>query len=141
MLSPDFGRLRGRLIDLGIAPKHIRRTLVELEDHYDDLRQEALRKGQSGAAARCFATQKLGDVNNIADEIAARPELRRWPYRYPQLARIVLPIAYVVMLPTVPLYAGVARTSSIVRWSTSLMLAAAVTATMFLVLQISIVLS
>lgn len=141
MLRPDFARLQRRLADLGVTPANIRRTLDELEDHYEDLQQEALREGRSRVAASSFATRKLGNVNDLAVEIAARPELRRWPYRHPRLARFLLPVAWFVMLPTVPLYAGVANASSIGRWGASLMLAAAVTASMFLVLQISIAFS
>ena len=138
MRRPNFSRLRRQLIDLQVAPRHIRRTLLELEEHFDDLQGEALQQGLAADAASRYASSRLGNIDVLAQQIAARPELRCWPYRYPNVARVVLPVAYFALLPTVPLFLGVSRASSIARWGASLMLGAAITASMFLMLQISI---
>lgn len=141
MPSPDFPGLRKRLVELGVAPIHVRRTLLELGDHYDDLIAEANERRKSELAAAQYAADRLGDLELLARQVASRPELRCWQYRYPMAARIILPVAYLALLPTMPLFAGVAHASTIARWGASLMLGAAVTATMFLVLQVSIALS
>lgn len=141
MPRPDFSGLRSQLIRRGVAPRHINRTLLELEDHFDDLKDEALQQGYLGASAQQLAATWLGDVDLLAQEVAARPELKTWLYRYPKFARLVLPLAYLVLLPTVPIFIGVSRASAIARWSASMMLGAAITATIFLVLQISIAIS
>jgi hypothetical protein len=62
-------------------------------------------------------------------------------HRCPRLARLVLPVAYVVMLPLAPAYAGVANAPIIARWCTCLFLSGLITAAMFLVMQFSIALS
>jgi hypothetical protein len=62
-------------------------------------------------------------------------------HRCPRLARLVLPVAYVVMLPLAPVYAGVANAPIIARWCTCLFLSGLITAAMFLVMQFSIALS
>jgi hypothetical protein len=53
---------------------------------------------------------------------------------------VVLPLAYVALLPTSPLFAGAARAQTIARWGACLMLSAAITGAMFLAMQISILL-
>ena len=141
MPSPDFPGLRKRLVELGVAPIHIRRTLLELREHYDDLKAEAIERRISEIAASHYATDRLGDLELLARQVGSRTELRCWQYRYPMFARIILPVAYFALLPTTPLFAGVAHASTIARWGASLMLGAAITATMFLVLQVSIALS
>ena len=141
MPRPDYSRLRAQLIEFGVAPKYIRRTIIELEDHYDDLKNEALRHGYSCSSAERHATTTLGDVGMLAREVASRPELRSWAYRNPRVARYLLPAAYFALLPAVPIFIGVSHSSTIARWSASMMLGAAVTAGMFLALQLSIAVS
>lgn len=141
MPSPDFPSLRKRLVEAGVAPIHIRRTLLELHEHYDDLKSEAIQRTSSEVAAAQFATDRLGNLELLAREIGSRPELRCWQYRHPRVARLVLPIAYLALLPITPLFVGVAHASTLARWGASLMLGAAVTATIFFALQVSIALS
>ena len=94
MPDPDFDRLRGQLLDAGIAPRHARRTLVELKEHFADLREDLMNEGFCEREAEAEASRQLGPLDTIAAMISARPELRRWTYRYPQIGRLVLPIAY-----------------------------------------------
>ncbi|MEQ9562518.1 MAG: hypothetical protein RLN69_08365, partial [Woeseiaceae bacterium] len=70
-----------------------------------------------------------------------RSELRSWIYRYPGLARIILPVAWIVLLPATPVFVGVAHVTSILRWSACLLLSALVTAAMMLIMQLSLTLT
>jgi hypothetical protein len=53
---------------------------------------------------------------------------------------IVLPVAFVLLLPSAPLFAGAVHLSSIFRWLACLILSGLITATMMLILQLSITL-
>ena len=44
-MSKPFGELRERLLRAGVAPRHVRRYLNELDDHLADLRAEEERAG------------------------------------------------------------------------------------------------
>ena len=138
MRDQTFAELRRSLLDSGVAPGHVKRMLMELHDHLDDLQQEAIEKGCDPFQAHDRALRQIGDQRLLARKIIERPELRSWAYRHPKVARIYYPIAYVLLLPAAPVFAGVARPSMVARWSAALMLGATVTAAMFLVMQLSI---
>ena len=38
----DLSRLQSELLRSGVAPRHVRRTVDELNDHYEDLVEQAL---------------------------------------------------------------------------------------------------
>ncbi len=141
MRDQTFSELRQSLLRSGVAARHVRRMLIELHDHLDDLQREGLARGIDPFQARDRALRTIGDQRVLAGKILERPELRTWEYRYPRIARICYPLAYVLLLPTAPVFAGVARASIIARWGAALMLSAAVTATMFLAMQLSIALA
>jgi len=140
MRDRTFSELRHSLLASGIAPRHVRRMLIELHDHLDDLQQEAVQKGCDPFQAHQRALRAIGDQRLLARKILERPELKTWVYRYPRIARIYYPVAYVLLLPAAPVFAGVARASMIARWGAALMLSATVTAAMFLAMQLSIAL-
>ncbi len=84
--------LRKRLLDGGVAPRHVRRTLTELRDHYDDaLRDEELR-GLMGESAKQAAQARMGDSDVIAQSIIARPELQSLAAKHPRLIFGAAPI-------------------------------------------------
>jgi hypothetical protein len=91
MRELDFQSLRETLLRGGVAPKHVRRTIAELRDHHTDLFSEALSKGSSFEDAESEASTRLGDVNVVAAEVLARPELRSWTHRWPWLAYCATP--------------------------------------------------
>lgn len=140
MRDQTFSELRHSLLASGVAPRQVRRMLIELHDHLDDLQQEAVQKGCDPFQAHHRALRAIGDQRLLARKILERPELKTWVYRYPRVARIYYPVAYVLLLPTAPVFAGVARASMIARWGAALMLSATVTAAMFLAMQLSIAL-
>jgi len=139
MPEVELQDFENHLLRSGVRSCHARRATLEIGEHLDDLRAEAVAGGMPPEMAAEHARQLVGNLRQIADEIVSRPELRAWTFRYPQVARVVLPLAYVVLLPTRPLFAGVARAPEIARWGACAVLGAAITAAMFLAMQISIV--
>lgn len=138
MPDRDLDRLRRRLLESGVAPRRVVRIVSELSDHYDDLELEATERGLSREAAKAHAKNKLGDASVIAEQVLSQPELKCWFYRFPKLARVLLPVAYVALLPIAPIYAGVAHASVIGRWCACLVISGFVTAAMMLVMQVAI---
>ena len=76
MPRPDFGALQAQLLRSGLSPRHVRRTITELDEHFDDLVDAAVAKGAGVHAAERQALQVLADVHEIAAVIDARPEMR-----------------------------------------------------------------
>jgi hypothetical protein len=137
----DFDMLRTQLLQSGVKPGHVARLIAELTDHYEDIESEAVRAGCSLESARTQARTRMGDTDQIARQVLSEPDLKCWFYRRPQLARLVLPLIYVLLLPAAPIYAGAAHASVIGRWLACLALSGLVTGTMFLLMQLAIVFS
>jgi hypothetical protein len=138
--SPDFAYLEQRLLRQGVSPSYAHRLAHELSDHYDDLCGDALKSGATLEGSSFSAQERLGVLDDIAAAVAARPELMSWVYRYPQLARVALPLAFVALLPAAPVFAGIAHAPSVLRWTCCMMLSAALTAVLLLCMQLSIAL-
>ena len=141
MSRPELSRLRTRLLRSGVAPQHVRRTVLELDAHFDDLVDEALGDGVDLAQAECQALQQLGDIDLLTRAVCARPELRSWAANYPRIAIVVYPLTCLAILPAVPVIAGIANASHLARWVACALLSGLVTATMLLVMQLSITLT
>jgi hypothetical protein len=137
----DFLALQNRLVQQGVAVRYARRLAEELAEHCDDLRDEALATGLLPEEVACFAEKRLGSADEIAAAVLHRPELRAWIYRYPRLARVALPLAFVALLPAAPLFAGINHADSLLRWSCCAMLSALFTAMLLLCMQLSIALA
>ena len=137
----DLTGLRKHLLRSGIAPRHVRRTVAELSDHYDDLLQSELQAGADPDAAHGKALDALGDMRDVAAAIRSRPELRAWSHRMPYLALVVYPLTCLALLPVVPVMAGVAHVRDLARWLTCIFLGGVITAALFLIMQLSIVLT
>lgn len=138
MPEPDFSAYRKRLLRCGVAPRHVHRSTAELSEHYCDLVAEFRAAGFARQTAQAAAADQLGSLDAIAAAVTARPELRHWSYRYPRLGRVLLPVAYTLVLPVAPLMAGAEYAPVIARWGAIVSLSAAITAGMFLALQLSI---
>ena len=141
MSRPELSRLRTQLLRSGVAPRHVRRTVLELDAHFDDLVDEALGNGVDRAQAEHQALHQLGDVDLITHAVCARPELRSWAANYPRIALVAYPLACLAILPVVPVIAGIANVSYVARWVACALLSGLVTATMLLVMQLSITLT
>tara|TARA_R110000782_G_scaffold53210_2_gene113460 strand:- start:372 stop:797 length:426 start_codon:yes stop_codon:yes gene_type:complete len=140
MREPDFNALATNLLQQGIVPRHVHRTVNELRDHYEDLVDSAVDAGASSEAARCIAAQQLGSMDGIVKAMASRRELKTWAFRYPQLAVVVYPLACLAVLPAMPVFVGIAHRNALARWGASLLAAGLVTTLMLLSMQLSILL-
>lgn len=136
--EPDFDALRSHLLEAGISPRFVRRTMTELRDHYDDIRHDIAQQGITEHETVRLATEQLGDLHVIAKHVRSRTELRRWSYRYPAIGRIALPLLCVAALPIAPFVVGANHAQALVRWGAILALSGLVTAGLFLAMQLSI---
>lgn len=75
--------LRERLLRAGVAPRHVRRYLTELHEHWADLAAEEQRAGHNRAEAETLALARLGTVEDLARTMIERRELRSWTARAP----------------------------------------------------------
>lgn len=92
MRSPHFAELRERLLREGVAPKHVRRTVAELEAHRQDLVAELRARGVPATQADVDARARLGSDETLAASVLARPELRSWARKRPWAAFAIVPI-------------------------------------------------
>jgi len=134
----DLKRLTQRLVDVGIAPKYVRRAVNEVRDHYDDLVDAAIVSGLDRHEAQERAGTRIGRLDDLVEEMAMRRELKTWVYRFPRTAILVYPLACLAALPAVPINAGVMHAPVLARWGASLLAAGLFTAALLLVLQLSI---
>lgn len=141
MPRPDFNRLAGELMRAGVSPRHVRRTVVELSDHFDDLVDEGIGLGMDVRAAEKMARRNLGELPGLVTAIRERPELLSWAHRFPHVALAVYPLTCLALLPALPVLTGVAHAQQLARWAMSIFLSGLVTAAMFLVLELSIILT
>jgi hypothetical protein len=137
----DRRLLRRQLIGAGVAPRHVRRTIDELQDHYDDVVEQELEEGADRLQACRNALERLGPIDDIVAAVKARPELQSWAFRFPRLAALLYPLTFVVLLPAAPVLIGFANANLVARWMACLFLSALVTAGLFLFLQLAITLS
>ena len=79
----QFQRLSERLLHAGIAPRHVRRYVRELSDHFDDLVREEKAGGAARELAETKALSRLGSDDALADAMLSRPELRSLTSRFP----------------------------------------------------------
>jgi hypothetical protein len=77
------GELRERLLQAGVAPRHVRRYLAELADHLTDLRAEEERAGRSPADAESAALIRLGGMEELARAMTEKRQLQSWCVRAP----------------------------------------------------------
>ena len=141
MPEPDFKRFRSELLEAGIAPRYVRRTILELQEHLDDLLAAEMLSACDAATAQRRAGREMGSLADVAIAMRACPELQCWAYRYPRLAIVVYPLTCLALLPIVPIIAGVTHAQHVARWGACLLFGALVTASMFLCLQLAIALT
>jgi hypothetical protein len=78
-----FHELRERLLRAGVAPRHVRRYLMELADHLADLRAEEERAGRSRADAESAALIRLGGIDNLTKAMTQQRQFQSWCVRAP----------------------------------------------------------
>ena len=94
-----FEQLRERLLRAGIAPRHVKRYVAELGDHFDDLVREEAAKGLTRDAARDAARARIGADDALAAVMLARPDFRSLTARFPWA---VFGLGSVLMLAVMP---------------------------------------
>lgn len=141
MRELNFRQFRSELLQAGIAPRHVRRTVTELQEHLDDIVEAELASGCDVATARRRAGREMGSLEDVAVAMRACPELQCWAYRYPRLAVVVYPLTCLALLPVVPVIAGVTHAGHLARWGACLFFGAFVTSLMLLFMQLAIALT
>jgi hypothetical protein len=124
---PDtrFEALKLELRKGGVAPVYVERTLLELEEHYLDLEQDALAAGLSRAEAERAARAALGSEQAIATAVLARPELREWSVRYPRAAAYLRSATTIGLIPGMPVMFCIEHRPELTRWAAAVAAAAA----------------
>lgn len=86
-----FEALTETLLKSGVAPRHVRRYVRELDEHLDDLTAQQRAAGHDGEDAVLRARARLGDDSDLARAMLEQPGLRSWPARLPWLVFLLLP--------------------------------------------------
>jgi hypothetical protein len=128
MHNSQWAGLRRLLVQGGVPFWRIGRTMAEFQDHYTELNAEALRAGLDPQEASVDAADRLGDLSLLADEYVRHAELTTWWGRVP-----VVQLCIAEGLCVWEQHSAVTM-----RWSLATMAAAVVTASMLLVLRLSI---
>jgi hypothetical protein len=95
MATQRFEGLSRRLPQAGIAPRHVKRLIAELEAHFLDLVVELRSTGLSQEESESQAAVRLGTEDILVANIIARPELQAWARQWPWLAFVLLPLLVV----------------------------------------------
>ncbi len=135
MSKPRFDWLKLALLERGVASRYVQRTVLELQDHYTDIENEAIAAGLSAHDAAAQARAALGSDKTIASVVIAHTELQDWAHRWPRAARYARAAVLLIVLPVVPVLYCAYRGSSIARWSLSASLALLVTGSLLFGMQ------
>ncbi len=109
----DFKRLRMRLLKGGIAPKFVKRTIMEMSAHLEDLIKQEKQNGVSEAEARALAFSALGDEDALVSETLAKKELMSWSRRYTKSFYLIVPLVCYFIFMFCLLYFGIGTISDI----------------------------
>lgn len=93
MSELDFRTLGARMIQAGVAPRHVRRMLAELSEHAAQLESDSRQRGLGPEAARKAAREVLGSDDEILARAVTTPSLRSWGARWPVVTMLLVPIA------------------------------------------------
>jgi hypothetical protein len=93
----QYQRLSERLLQAGIAPRHVCRTVRELSDHFDDLVREEIAGGAARELAETRALSRLGSEEDLTQAMLSRPELRSLTARFPWAVFGLGPIVLVAL--------------------------------------------
>jgi hypothetical protein len=96
-MSKPFSELRERLLEAGVAPRHVRRYLRELADHLADLTTEEQRADRNQADAESAALLRLGTMDDLAKAMIERREFQSWSARAPWAIFGLAPIGFLAI--------------------------------------------
>lgn len=86
-----FEALAETLLKGGVAPRHVRRYVRELDEHLEDLTAQQRAAGYDSEDAASHARARLGEDAELVRAMLEQPNLRSWPARLPWLVFILLP--------------------------------------------------
>lgn len=95
-----FDNLREKLLLGGIAPRHVRRYLAELDEHLDDLIREQREAGYEGEDADIRARARLGGDDELASAMLAQKGFRSLAVRAPWAVFLILPPVAAIAIGT-----------------------------------------
>lgn len=98
MRDPTLVSVRERLLRAGIAPRHVRRYIAELQDHLEDLVARERSAGLDGQAAAARARQMLGTDLQLAQAMIDRGTPRSLAASTPWMVFGVLPLLALVTM-------------------------------------------
>lgn len=77
-MATQFHDLRERLLRAGVAPRHVRRYLSELADHFADLTEEEQLAGHNLVEAQSAALARLGKTEDLAEALVKQRQFQSW---------------------------------------------------------------
>jgi hypothetical protein len=86
-----FESIAEKLLEGGVLPRHVRRYIGELEDHFAELTAQLERSGLDKREAELRARARLGDETELVSAMLELPNLRAWSARAPWLIFVALP--------------------------------------------------
>jgi hypothetical protein len=94
-----FELVAEQLLKGGVAPRHVRRYISELDDHFAQLTVQLHRGGCDIEEAKMRALTRLGDDAQLVSAMLEVPGIRAWSARVPWLIFSVIPpaIAFVMI--------------------------------------------
>lgn len=100
-----FEAVADSLLKGGVAPRHVRRYVRELDEHLDDLTAQQRASGYDGEDAALRARARLGDDAELTQAMLEQPGMKSWAARLPWLVFVALPpvLSAVVGLRCMPL--------------------------------------
>jgi hypothetical protein len=96
-MPKQFHELRERLLNAGVAPRHVQRYLKELADHFADLRAEEVRAGRGRAEAESAALGRLGSIDDLSKAMIEQRHFQSWCARAPWAAFGLAPLSFLAM--------------------------------------------
>ncbi len=93
-MAKPFDDLQERLLRAGIAPRHVKRYLVELADHLADLTAEEEHAGHCHAEAESSALARLGSMDDLANAMTGQRQFKAWCVRAPWAFFSLGPLLY-----------------------------------------------
>jgi hypothetical protein len=98
MVDQRFGELREGLLRAGVATRKIRRAVLEIEGHFQQLVDDEVARGTPYHLARSEAHRLLGSNQTLLERYAAQPEFRAWSRRWPAIWFTLVALAAYVAL-------------------------------------------
>ena len=100
--APHFANLEDRLLRGGIAPRHVKRYLRELDEHLADLIQSQREAGHDEQAALLRARARLGPDAELAEAMLSQRDFRSFSARFPWAVFGLLPPLGVILGVALP---------------------------------------